>query len=206
MTFKNRTEAGNKLADLLEKYADQEAIVYGLPRGGVAVAAEIAKRLKAPLDLIIARKVGHPYNPEYGICAVTESDQRVCNEEEVAALDQDWLAKAIEKECREAQRRRVVYLANRKPLSVAKKVAILVDDGLATGLTMQASIKEVKQRNPDKVVVAVPVAPAETIAKLQPEVDEILVLYPVSGFFGAIGSFYDHFPQLRDEDVVKLLK
>ncbi|MCL5411198.1 MAG: phosphoribosyl transferase [Patescibacteria group bacterium] len=206
MYFKDRAEAGDKLVDFLVKYRNQAVIVYGLPRGGVATGAQIAKRLTAPLDLVIARKIGHPENPEYGICAVAENGDRVCNEAEVAFVNKSWLEEETERQRQEAKRRRLIYLSGREPLSVKGKTAIIVDDGIATGLTIRAAIKELKHRKPKKIVVAAPVAPKDTVLQLKSEVDEVVVLYAPVDFFGAIGDYYEYFPQLSDEEVVKIME
>lgn len=206
MPFKNRVEAGQKLAEALQKYQGKELVVYGMPRGGVETAFEIARRLGAPLDLIIARKIGHPYSPEYAVAAIGEDGYLLVNPEEEGNLDPRWLKEEAAKEHREAQRRREVYLGGREPMRVEGKIAILVDDGVATGLTMKVAIEELKKRNPGKIVVAVPVAPRETVRELRKMVDEVAAIEIPRGFFGAIGAYYEDFRQLEDEDVVRLLK
>lgn len=142
MYFKNRVDGGRKLADLLKKFKGKDVVIYALPRGGVVTAYEIAKEIQAPLDLIITRKIGHPYQPEYAIGAVAENGHSVFNKEEVAEIDENYLTSEAEKQKEEAKRRREIYLAGRKPIPYKGKVAILVDDGIATGLTMKAAIKE----------------------------------------------------------------
>lgn len=206
MRFKNRTEAGKKLAQALEKYQGQEGIVYALPRGGVALGVEIAKALQMPLDLVIPRKIGHPRNPEYAICAVAENGEMVCNEREAARLDPQWLKQQLDKERKEARRRRERYLGGSEPLSAAGKTAILVDDGIATGLTMQAAIRDVRHRNPAHIVVAIPVAPKDTAATLAREVDDVVGLEITDFYRGAVGAYYDDFLQVSDEEVIELLQ
>ena len=206
MRFRDRTDAGQKLAKLLEKYKNQPGIVYPLPRGGVALGVEIARALGMPLDLIIPRKIGHPYNPEYAICAVTEHGPPVCNEREVAQVDPAWFRERVEAERREACRRREHYLAGQAPLAVAGRIAILVDDGIATGLTMRAAIQDIRQRRPARVVVAIPVAPKETAELLMREVDEVVALDVSDFYLGAVGAYYDYFPQITDEEVLTLLR
>lgn len=206
MRFRNRREAGQKLAQALAPYRGREGIVYPLPRGGVVLGIEIARTLGMPLDLVIPRKIGHPYNPEYAICAVTESGAPVCNEREVAQVDPEWFRRRVEAERREARRRRELYLAGRAPLSAEGKIAIVVDDGIATGLTMRAAIQDVKQRRPARVIVAVPVAPKDTAGRLAREVDEVAALDVSDFYLGAVGAYYDDFPQLTDDEVILLLR
>jgi putative phosphoribosyl transferase len=206
MRFKDRSEAGKKLAQALDKYQGQEGIVYPLPRGGVVLGVEIALALRMPIDLIIPRKIGHPHNPEYAICAVAENGEKVCNDWEVARVDPQWLERQVEKERKEARRRRERYLGETQPLSVTGKLAILVDDGIATGLTMQAAIRDVQQRKPARVVVAIPVAPADTAAALARQVDEVVGLEITDSYRGAVGAYYDDFPQLTDAEVIELLQ
>ena len=207
MRFKDRTDAGVKLAGLLaEKYARADGIVYALPRGGVVLGIEIARHLNMPLDLIIARKIGHPYNPEYAIGAVTERGAPVVNTDEVARLPQDWFKTQVKLQRQEAQRRHEVYLDGREPLSCRGKTVIVVDDGIATGLTMEAAIRDLKQRHPARIVLAVPVAPADTAAKFRGEVDDLVALDLPEFYLGGVGAYYDYFPQVTDEEVIALLR
>jgi predicted phosphoribosyltransferase len=203
--FRDRSEAGRRLAEALDRYRGQEMVVYALPRGGVVLGVEIARAFQAPLDLSIPRKVAPPLNPEYGICAVTESGARVCTPDEVARVDQDWLECEIAKEREEAKRRRLVYLSDREPPDVRGKIAILCDDGIATGLTMRAAIQEVKYRQPEHVVVAIPVVPRETAPKLKQEINALVALDIPEFYLGAVGAYYDFFPQLTDEEVIELM-
>jgi putative phosphoribosyl transferase len=207
MRFEDRTEAGQKLAALLApKYAHRDGIVYALPRGGVVLGAEIAPRLGMPLDLVIARKIGHPHNPEYAIGAVTETGEPVVNPQELAQIPNQWFARQVEAQRREARRRHQVYLQGRAPLSPKGTIAILVDDGIATGLTMEAAVRELRRREAGTVVVAVPVAPADTAAKLAGEVDDFLALDVPQYYLGGVGAYYDEFAQVSDEQVIALLR
>lgn len=203
--FVDRTDAGKRLAEALIAYKGQPVVVYALPRGGVVLGVEVARFLDAPLDLIVVRKIGHPLQPEYAIGAVAEDGYVISNPNEIARLDKDWFDGAAAAEQQEAQRRRRLFLQGRPPVAVKDKIAIIVDDGLATGLTMLAAIHETRKRGPRKVVVAVPVAAAETADKLRPEVDELVVLY-IPEWLGAIGAFYARFNQVSDDEVVALLK
>jgi predicted phosphoribosyltransferase len=203
--FLDRIDAGKKLAQALLIYKGQPLVVYALPRGGVVLGVEVARALEAPLDLIVVRKIGHPLQPEYAIGAVAEDGYIVTNPDEIGHLDKRWLDRATAAELQEAQRRRRVFLQGRAPVEVKDKIAIIVDDGLATGLSMSAAIHEIRGRGPQRVVVAVPVAAAETVEKLKPDVDDLVVLY-VPEWFGAVGAFYQHFDQVSDEEVVALMK
>lgn len=206
MQFHDRREAGQQLGQALAKYRGRDGIVYPLPRGGVALGVEIARALAMPLDLVIPRKIGHPHNPEYAICAVTEHGTPICNEHEAARVDPEWLRQRVEAERHEARRRRERYLSGRAPLPAAGKIAIVVDDGIATGLTMRAAIQDVKQRRPGRLIVAIPVTPKDTAEYLAREVDEVVALDVPEFYLGAVGAYYDEFPQLTDDDVMRLLR
>ncbi len=206
MHFKDRTEAGQLLAEKLIKFRGMDGVVYALPRGGVPLAAEVAFALGMPLDLLIPRKIGHPLNPEYAICAVGEGGKTVCNELETSRVDPEWLKTTVNREQAEAHRRRLQYLADQAPLPVTGKVAIIVDDGIATGLTMQAAIRDIKQRKPSQIIVAIPVSPANTAARLSQEVDKVVALDIPEFYLGAVGAYYDDFSQTTDEEVKAILK
>lgn len=206
MRFKNRSDAGKKLAKLLSKYLKMDCVVYALPRGGVITGAEVAKTLACPLDLVITRKIGHPNLPEYAIAAVSEKGELVINPNEVAQINPDWFESEVEKEILEAKRRREKYLQGKQSILTKDKVAILVDDGVATGLTLQAAIKEIKKRDPKQIILAVPVIPMETAEQLQKEVDKLIALEITDHFLGSIGAYYDDFTQVTDEEVIRLLQ
>ncbi len=204
--FHNRVDAGRRLAALLEKYKNQNAVIYALPRGGVPVAMEVARVLNCPLDLIIVRKIGHPMNPEYALGAVAEDGFLVVNEEELARVDPKWFEAEMEKQQQEAKRRRELYLQGRKPITAAGKIAIIVDDGIATGSTMRVAVGKVKREKPAKIVVAVAVSPKDTAQRFAKEVDELVAVTIPEIFWGAIGYYYDDFSQVSDEEVMTLLK
>ncbi len=204
MIFKDRVDAGRRLAEALLSYRGQDAVVYALPRGGVVLGAEIAKVLNAPLDLVIVRKVGHPYSPEYAIAAVAEDGHLTVNRAEVDTVDKQWFNESVRIEQQEAQRRRKLYAGGLPPVAATDKVAIIVDDGLATGLTMFAAIEEVRHFRPARIVVAVPVAPPQTVQQLKTKVDDVVALH-VTPDFGAIGYFYARFDQVSDEEVIRLM-
>lgn len=205
MRFKNRTEAGQLLADKLASYADQPGVVYPLPRGGVPLGIEIARKLNMALDLIIPRKVGHPYSPEYAIAAVGETGEPVINQQEVSRVDAKWFEQEVARQRAEAKRRRTAYLGDREPIPVEGKVAIIVDDGIATGLTMKAAIQDARARKPGKLVVAIPVVPADTARVLAEMVDELVAIDIDPYYLGAVGAYYDDFGQVSDDEVIQLL-
>jgi putative phosphoribosyl transferase len=205
MRFRDRSDAGRRLAAALAEYSGEACVIYGLPRGGVVPALEVARALGAPLDLLIARKVGHPLVPEYAVAAVAASGDVVANQAEVAKLDPEWFRREVKRQAAEAERRRKRYLGGRPPAEAENKIAILVDDGIATGLTMKAAILEAKRRRPRAIVVAVPVAPRDTVAALEALVDRVVCLHAPKDF-EAIGQFYDVFDQVGDEQVVALLQ
>ena len=206
MRFRDRVDAGMRLAQTLRKFRGEGGIVYALPRGGVVLGAEVARALDMPLDLLIPRKIGHPYQPEYAIGAVVESGELVVNKDEVARVDPRWFREAVAAQRSEARRRRELYLGGREPSSAAGKTAIIVDDGIATGLTMEVAIRDAKRHDPARLVVAVPAAPRDTVARLLPQLSEFIVLDDSPHYLGAVGAYYDHFPQVSDEEVVELMR
>lgn len=208
MIFKDRADAGQKLAVALKKYKNAEnTLILALPRGGVVVGFEVAQALNLPLDIVVPRKIGAPGNPEFAIGAITESGEGIFDEATIAAynISQDYINKTVAIEKAEATRRLKVYRSSRPPLNLVNKTVIIVDDGLATGLTMRAAIKTVKQCGGKKIVVAVPVTPPDTAEIIKKEVDEIIYL-DAPLFFGAVGAFYEEFTQTTDEEVIELLK
>jgi predicted phosphoribosyltransferase len=205
MRFRNRERAGRLLATQLQNYQNQ-AVVYALPRGGVVIGIIISNKLDAPLDLIIPRKVGHPKNPEFAVCAVTESGFLACDRRTAQQLDQSWLREEVVRQQIEARRRRLRYLHDRERTSAHGKVAIIADDGVATGLTMIAALSEIKEQHPAKIVIAVPVIPSEIADLLQELGAEIEALYIPAVYLGAVSAYYTEFGQVNDSEVVNLLK
>ena len=205
MRFKDRIEAGKKLAQALEKYQGKNVVVYALPRGGVLIAHEIAKYLSAPLDLIIIQKIGHSYSPEFALGAVTENGHSLFNEKDIQETDEQWLKKRIEDERKEAKRRREMYSKGRKPISAKDKIAILVDDGVATGLTMKVGIQELKLQQPKKIIVAVPVCPKDFEQEVVKESCELVTLDIPTHYLGVVGLYYDYFPQITDDEVINII-
>jgi len=205
--FRDRSEAGQKIADKLEQYKDsKDAMVIALPRGGVVIGYEISQRLHIPLDIISVRKIGHPQSDQFAIGAIDENGTMILNDTDAVALDQKWLHDEIEREKAEAARRILEYRGRKPMLSVEDKTVILVDDGIATGHTMRLAIKVLKPMRPAKIIVAVPVSASDAVAELKPEVDEIVTLEPPENFLGSVGAHYIVFPQVEDAEVVRLLR
>ena len=204
--FADRKEAGIALSQLLSPYKSQECIVFALPRGGVPVAWEIAKVLHAPLDLLFAHKITQPESPEYAVAAVSESGCVVKGR--VGNVSPFWLEREREKQVQEMRRKRLRYLKNRLPVSCAGKIAILVDDGVATGLTLEAGVQELRKQAPKKLVIAVPVSPVSVQERLKMWVDAfIAVLLPEDDIFlGAVGAYYQKFTQVEDREVLVCLE
>lgn len=206
--FADRKAAGRALAQALAHLREvPDVVVLALPRGGVPVAYEIAERLGAPLDVYVVRKLGVPGQPEYAMGAIASGGGRVVNEEVVDALGIDPAAidAIAEKESREILRREQAYRGNRTPLDVAGKTVIVVDDGMATGSTMLAGVRALRQLHPARIILAVPHAPPDTCATLSREVDELVCLEMPEPYL-AVGRWYGEFPQIEDAEVTDLLE
>lgn len=203
--FQDRSDAGKKLAELLMEYKGKEAVVFALTRGGVPVGKELARALGCSLEALVIKKLGHPDNPEYAVGAVAVDGSVVLNEAETGHLDAEWLKNEIEKKRTEAEERQRFLGGAGSVGELTDKIAIIVDDGIATGLTMQAAILQVKKRKPKKMVVAVPVSPADTKKVLEKRVDDFVAVSVPLIFMGAIGAYYEHFDQVSDEEVKALL-
>jgi putative phosphoribosyl transferase len=206
--FVDRTDAGRQLAERLVGLRERDPVVFALPRGGVPVAYEVARALRAPLDLVMVRKIGAPGQPELAVAAVVDGarPEIVENEDimEMMGLDRAWVEKAARAQLEEIERRRARYLGERAPARVAGRTAIVVDDGIATGATFLAALHALRRQGPSRLVMAVPVAPPDTLARLRPEVDEVVCIASPAAF-GAVGAFYQDFSQTTDEEVVDLL-
>lgn len=209
MPFKDRIEAGSKLAAALAKYKDQQPVVLALPRGGVPVAAEVAAALNAPLDLILVRKIGVPLQPELAMGAVFDGGTPtiVRNEDVIrlAGIDEAEFKSVCDDELIEIERRRQRYLGGREREGVAGRTAIVIDDGIATGATTRVALRATRMRNPKKLVLAVPVAPTESLAAMRQEADEVICLEDHE-FFDAIGFYFRDFHQISDEEVIEILR
>jgi len=208
MPFIDRTDAGRQLAKALARYKAQRPVVLALPRGGVPVAAEVATVLDAPLDLILVRKIGVPFQPELAMGAVVDGREPVIvRNEDVISLtgvsEQEFNA-TCDQQLAEIERRRKLYLGNRPHPLIAGRTVIVVDDGIATGATTRAALQAIRMRKPSKLVLAVPVAPTESLKELRGEADEIICLEDYEDF-GAIGLFYSDFRQVSDTEVIERL-
>lgn len=203
--FADRTEAGRQLAAELERFTGGDVVVLAIPRGGVVVADEVARALGARLDVVIPRKVGAPGNPELGLGAVAP-EVEVLDERLIRTLGvgEIYLRDEIASQQREIERRAEAYRRGRPPVDVAGKVAVVVDDGVATGGTAIAALRWARRARASRVVLAVPVAPREALERLRAEADEVVVLAAPEPFY-AVGQWYDWFGQVEDEEVVRIL-
>jgi predicted phosphoribosyltransferase len=206
--FKDRSDAGKQLAAHLLDWRDRDAVVVALPRGGLPIGAEIATAIGAPLDLTLVRKIGLPFQRELAIAAVVDGDQpeMVLNEEVIGqiALPEGYLDGARAEALAEIERRREVYFGDRKRPDLAGRPVIVADDGIATGSTARAAIHALRRKQPSRLILAVPVAPADTVAALRHEVDELICLETPDPFY-AISLAYNEFPQLSDQQVIAIL-
>lgn len=203
--YADRREAGEQLAAALESLRGEDVVVLGIPRGGVEVAAVVAEALGAPLDVVIPRKLGAPGNPELGLGAVAEGvevlDDRLIR---ILGVEEDYIRREIASQQEEIARRSAAYREGRDPVDIGGKVAIVLDDGVATGGTAVAAVRWAKAKGAARVVLAVPVAPPEGMERLGREADEVVALSTPEPFY-AVGQWYVDFPQVSDQQVVKLL-
>ena len=205
--YQNRWEAGERLAEQLAVHHLESVCVLGIPRGSIVTAAPIARRFKTKLEVLVTRKIGHPSNPEFAIGAVMPDGQVVLDQTTIrlSHVSREYLEETIAAQYTELKRRLLRYTGHTAPPEVTGKTAILVDDGIATGYTMKAAIQWLKTLKPSKIIVAVPVAPPETIEELRGLVDMVICpLQPES--FLAVGVHYAEFPQTSDEEAIALLQ
>lgn len=207
MIFTDRADAGRQLAARLGALEDQDVVVLALPRGGVPVAAQVARALGAPLDVIGVRKLGAPMQPELGVGAIAEGGVRVLDRRAVSALrlDDAVIADIESREREELQRRVRLYRGSRDLPDLTGRIAVVVDDGLATGVTARVACRSVRQRDPERLILAVPVAAAQSMEALREEADEVVCVH-IPEQFVAVGQWYQHFDQTTDEEVVELLE
>jgi predicted phosphoribosyltransferase len=206
MVFRDRVDAGRRLAVRLAYYQRDNPIVYALPRGGVVVGHEVAKALNAELDLLMIQKIGHPSAPEYAIGAVADDGDYIQDPTDIGVVSRNWFLQTRLVEEQEARRRRKLYLGRRRPVPATGRVAIIVDDGLSTGLTVALAIHEARHQDPAKIVVAVPVAPRDVAAELRHMVDDVIVLHAPLAEIGSLSPFYERFESVTDEKVIKLIR
>lgn len=210
MMFRDRKDAGERLAALLLHLKDRNPVVLALPRGGVAIGSEIARLIEAPLDVVLVRKIGVPWQPELALGALADCgggppeifiDERM---QEALSIPEDYVREETARQLAELERRRRIYCAGRPSVEIAARTAIVVDDGIATGATMRVALRAVRRRSPASLVLAVPVAAAETLAALSGEADETVCVSAPEGL-GAIGFYYEDFHQMSDDEVTALL-
>lgn len=208
MIFRDRRDAGKRLGEKLQHLKDKQPVVLALPRGGVPVGREIADALAAPLDVLLVRKIGVPWQPELALGAVADGapPETFIDRELAAALEisGDYVKEETARQLAEVERRRQAYCAGRAPLDIAGHTAIVVDDGIATGATMRVALQAARRRNPARLVLATPVAAPDTIEKLRPLADEVVCVDTPAGL-GAIGFFYTDFHQMSDDEVTAVL-
>jgi putative phosphoribosyl transferase len=205
--FDDRRDAGRQLAAAARGYAVEDPIVLALPRGGVPVAYEVAQALGAPMDLLFVRKIGAPGHPEYGIGAVVDGDNPQVVLSDIVdqlGIPAAYVEQQKRRELEEIERRRRAYLGDREPLAIKGRTVMVVDDGIATGGTVRASLRALRSAEARRLILAVPVAAPDTIASLRSEADEVLCLATPEPFY-AVGMHYRDFDQTSDEEVVRLL-
>ncbi len=209
MSFANRRDAGRRLAAALSDYREKSPVVIALPRGGVVVAAEIASALDAPLDLLFVQKIGVPFQPELAMGAIVEgAEPTIVRNENVirlAGVREKEFSAICQLEQAEIERRRQRYLGDRSNIPLGGRVVIVVDDGIATGSTVKAALQAIRKQEPRELVLAVPVAPPETLEELERDVDALICL-EAPFVFRAVGHFYEEFPQVSDTEVISALE
>ena len=206
--FKDRADAGRQLAAAVVRLGLVDPLVLALPRGGVPVAAEVARALRAPLDLLIVRKIGAPGQPELAVAAMAEGDPpTVVIDERTSQMTEGghaYIKGEVRTQRAEIERRRKAYRRGRARLDVAGKSVVVVDDGIATGTTVRAALQALRRKRPARLILAVPVAPTDTIYELSQQVDDVVCLSQ-PGHFRSVGTYYDDFPQVDDDEVIALL-
>ena len=211
MVFRDRRHAGELLARaVLERFNGNlvNPVVVAIPRGGVVVAEPVAEALRVPIELVIPRKIGAPFNEEFAIGAVTEDGHVLINRSaplELFGVTKSYIEKKAREELSEIKRRRERYLSGLERVPLEGRDIILVDDGIATGLTVKAAIASLKRLNPNRIILAVPVMPADRVPEFKELVDDLIVLYAPE-FFQAVGQFYQDFSQTTDEEVIEILR
>lgn len=206
MKFNNREDAGKQLAEKVEVKDRENTVVMALPRGGVPLGVEIAKRHQLPLDIILSKKIGHPTHSEYAIGALSEHGDPIMDETSTKLLDPEWLETELKRIQNEMARRQRTYSEVLTKQALKGKTVILTDDGIATGMTMKAAIKAVEAQEADKIIVAVPVIPQDTYKELKGLVDDVAFVDVPDIFKGAVGAYYRSFPQVEDEEVMAMLR
>lgn len=202
MYFKNRLEAGHALAEQLEKFKHEQGIVLAVPRGGIPVAYVVAKELNWPLEVVLTKKIGHPVYKEYAIGAASLTDYFIVPHENVT---DEYIKSEVERVQSRLRQMQKEFMGNKASASLTGKTIIIVDDGIATGNTLQATVNVLRKGNPAKIVIAVPVSSASAYEKLSVIVDEMIAVLVPEEFYG-VGAFYENFKQVSDEEVIYYLK
>jgi predicted phosphoribosyltransferase len=206
MMFRDRTDAGERLAEALVKWRGKRPLVLAIPRGAVSMGAIVAERLGGDLDVVLTRKLGAPGNPEFAIGAVDEAGWTyIAEHAEAAGATRDYIEREVAAQLETMRRRRAQYTPARAPLDPAGRITIVVDDGLATGATMITALHSVRAKRPQRLVCAVPVGSHDALEKARPHADEVVCLDASSDFF-AISQYYRRFPQVDDDEVVAILR
>ena len=200
--LKDRTEAGFLLSEKLKKYQDTNSVILAVPKGGVPVGFVISKILHLPLDIVLAKKIGHPSNKEFAIGAVS-MDSMILDEH--SDIPKKYIDNEIIRLRQQLDEKYGRYMGDRKPLAIENKNVILVDDGIATGNTLLSCITMLRKKNPSKIIVAVPVLPFDTVPLFEKNADEFIYL-TASKYFRGVGSFYEEFNQVEDEEVIQMLR
>ncbi|GAA0357020.1 phosphoribosyltransferase family protein [Alkalibacterium iburiense] len=206
MKFFDRSDAGEQLADVIELETTLNTVVLALPRGGIPLGLIIVDRFHVPFDVAMSKKIGHPSHSEYAIGAVSEEGEPILNTTEVTGLNNEWLENEVNAIRRKMESRRQQYSAYLEKIPIKNKTVVIVDDGIATGMTMKAAIQSAYSLEAKKVIVAVPVIPKDTYEELKQLADEVVAVEVPRAFLGAVGAYYRHFPQIEDDQVLELLE
>lgn len=206
MRFTDRVDAARQLSEGLKVIIQDDPVVLALPRGGVPLGVEIAQAYNLKLDVILSKKIGHPSHPEFAIGAVAEEGEPIVHAYQKKQVNEDWLELEIERIRQQIAHRRQSYSEVSKKIDLRNRSVILVDDGIATGMTMKAAIEAVKQQKAAMVTVAVPIIPKDTYRELQKIADEVIAVDVPENFLGAVGAYYENFEQVEDREVLAILK
>lgn len=206
MIFENRIDAGRQLTEVLDIKEPEMSVVVALPRGGVPLGIEIAKKYNVPFELVLSKKIGHPTHSEFAIGALSEYGDPILDETYIDLLDEEWLTTELKRIRNEIARRQRMYSKILSKKVLKGKTIFIVDDGIATGMTMKAAIEAVKAQEANKIIIAVPVIPKETYKEFEKIVDDIIVIEVPETFQGAVGAYYRNFEQVEDEEVMDMLQ
>lgn len=206
MKFYDRQDAGERLAEALHITDAQNAVVLALPRGGIPLGLVVAEKHRLPFDILLSKKIGHPHHSEYAVGAVSEHGEPILNTSVTDLLEPDWISSEVIRLRKEMDRRRKSYTQVLDEQTITERTVIIVDDGVATGLTMKAAIESIKENKAEAIIVAVPVLPRDTYEELMKSVDQVVAVDIPDLFLGAVGAYYREFPQVDDDEVLKMLE